>query len=151
MRIVAMLLVALLLVLPAAAFAAPLTDIPEYIPPTVVQAEFQPGISTANVVLDSGEPGTITMLHAPEIQNNRMYVSLDAICQVLDCPVDLDYGKNELVIPASSEIRVPVDRDTLEKEACGEDVRVMLPLREIFEKQGWKVDWREGKAVIYSL
>jgi hypothetical protein len=89
------------------------------------------------------------MSYAPELRGNRMYVPLAAVCEVLDVPVNFDYSKNELVLPCSPEIRVPVSRDDMEKEACGEDTCIMLPLRKTFEKQGWKVDWQGGKAVIY--
>lgn len=142
--IIAMLLVALLL--PAVAFAA-YQDIPTL--HDIVRAEFQPGINVVKITLDNGESTSFTARYAPELRGDRMYVSLDAVCQVLDCLIGFDYDRNELVVSALPEISVPVDRDTLEKVAQGKDVCIMLPLRKTFEEQGWKVDWQGDRAVIY--
>ncbi|MBE3585373.1 MAG: hypothetical protein IMW94_04270 [Thermoanaerobacter sp.] len=147
MRKAAAVLMSLLLFLAAVPSAAP-----EEIAPTVTKAVFRPGAARVEIYLDSGSgPRFLEISTPPELKDGRLYVPLDAVCQVMDSPVDFDGDGAVITFPTGDLYRVPAAKRVVEKLQQGDPgvwAECMLPLRRVFEAAGYRVTWASGVAVV---
>jgi len=117
--------------------------------PSVKCAVVYPGMTEVVVINDAGEKGSLILSAPPEIVQGKLYLPLDGICNILDCP--LNFSQNELVLPINPEIYIPVKPDIFDKIQKGEELypseQPMLAAR-MLEKYGFSVAWQKHVIVI---
>jgi hypothetical protein len=119
---------------------------------TVTKAVFRPGAARVEIYLDNGSgPRFLEISAPPELRDGRLYVPLDAVCQVVDSPVDFDGNGAVITLPTGELYRVPAVKQVVEKLRQGDTrawAECMLPLRRVFEAAGYRVMWDSGTAVV---
>ncbi|NHM25980.1 hypothetical protein G7K71_02925 [Desulfofundulus sp. TPOSR] len=115
------------------------------IAPTVTKAVFRPGAARVEIYLDNGpEPRFLEISTPPELRGGRMYVPLDAVCQIMDSSVDLSGDCAVITFPTGDLYRVPATKRVVEKLQQGDAgawAECILPLRQVFQTAGYRVTW----------
>jgi hypothetical protein len=134
------------------AAVSPAVSAQEEIAPTVTKAVFRPGAARVEIYLDSGsEPRFLEISTPPKLRDGRLYVPLDAVCQIMDSPVDFDGNGAVITFPTGELYRVPVPERLVERLRQGDTrawAECILPLRQVFQVAGYRVAWTSGTAVV---
>lgn len=81
------------------------------------------------------------------LRGGRMWVPLDFFAALFDSGFSLNPERPEVAV---GNISVTLDCAAFERFARGEAVAFpLLPLRRTLEAQGWRVEWRGGKAYVF--
>lgn len=117
--------------------------------PSVKCAVVYPGMTEVVVINDAGENGSLILSAPPKTVQGKLYLPVDGICNILDCP--LNFNQDELVLPVNPEIRIPVRPDIFSKIQEGKELhpseQPMLPAR-MLETYGFNVAWQKYVVTI---